>query len=63
MKSVFWPFVEEEREMLAQKENYRRREASGTSGIDFIADLTSFLVLGASGKHWVLTVGGGTGYR
>lgn len=51
MKSVFWPFVEEEREMLAQKENYRRREASGTSDIDFVADLTSFLVLGASGKH------------
>lgn len=51
MKSVFWPFVEEEREMLAQKENYRRREASGTSGIVFVADLTSFLVLGASGKH------------
>lgn len=35
MKSVFWPFVGEERGMLAQKGNYKRREAPGTNGMDF----------------------------
>lgn len=65
MKSVFWPFVGEEREILAQKENYRRREASGISGMDFIADLDFFPCFG--GIWQTLSAyscgGGGTGYR
>lgn len=59
MKSVFWPFVEEEREMLAQKENYRRREASGSSGMDFVADLDFFPCSGGIWQTLSAYSGGG----
>ena len=60
MKSVFWPSVGEEREMLAQKGNYRRREAPGTNGMDFVAGVDFFPCSGGIWQTLGTYSGGGT---